>query len=128
MSLFYTIGILILICSSARGWKKGVVQLLGSICAGVLSLFLFWILKKWSFGFFLGTLLFDHSILLVRIILCVVIYFALFFVLKAIFLSLKIVTGLPIIRGLDRILGLILGGVYGVVIVGIMTLLYEWIR
>ena len=55
-------------------------------------------------------------------------FLILFFVLKAVIVSLRVVSSLPIIRGLDRLLGLVLGGLFGVVIVGIMTIFYEWIR
>lgn len=128
MNLFYLIGVLILVCAAVRGWKKGFVQMLGSVCASILSIGFFWILKKWALDSFLGTLLFAHSVLIVRVVLCIALYFALFFVLKAVIISLKVIVRLPVIRGLDRVLGLILGGVYGVIIVGIMTLFYEWIK
>lgn len=127
MRIFYLTGILILIICALRGWKKGFIQMLGNVCAGILSLGFLWIMKNWALESFLGTLLFAHSVLVVRLVLCIALYIALFFGLKAVFLSLKFISKLPVIRGLDKVLGLILGGVFGVVIVGIMTVFYEWI-
>ena len=101
--------------------------MLGNICASVLSLAFFWTIKNWALDSFLGTLLFEHSVLIVRLVLCVAIYIALFLALKAVVMSLKFVSMLPVIKYLDRIIGLFMGGIYGIIIVGILTLLYEWI-
>ena len=128
MKMFYAIGLLIIMVTAWKGWKKGFVQTLGNVCASILSLGFFWILKNWAFDSFLGTLLFCHSVLIVRRVICVALFLALFFALKAVIVSLRVVSSLPIIRGLDRLLGLVLGGLFGVVIVGIMTIFYEWIR
>lgn len=127
MRIFYLTGILIIIICALSGWKKGFIQMLGNVCAGILSLGFFWVMKNWAFESFLGTLLFAHSVLVVRLVLCIALYIALFFGLKAVFLSLKFISKLPVVRGLDKVLGLILGGAFGVIIVGIMTLFYEWI-
>lgn len=127
MELFYIVGLAIIIICMIRGWKKGFVNILGSICATILSFAFFWIMRNWAFDSFLATLLFEHSIMIVRIVLCIVLYIVLFVIIKAIIMSLKIITKLPIIRGLNKILGLITGCVYGLIWVGILTMLYEWI-
>lgn len=127
MNWFYIIGLAIIVICLLTGWKKGLVEIIGSICATILSFSFFWIIRNWAFESFLANLLFQHSLLLVRIVLCVVLYIIMFLLLKTVMMSLKIITKIPIIRGLNKLLGLIAGGIYGLIWVGILTLLYEWI-
>lgn len=127
MNLFYIIGVAIIIICMIRGWIKGLANIVGSILATILSFLLFWAIRNWAFESFLATLLFNHSMIIVRVVVCLLLYTILFLLLKAIMMSLKIVTKLPIIRGMNRLLGLLLGGAYGVLLVGILTILYEWI-
>lgn len=126
MDWFYIIGLLIIIVSAFNGFKKGLVNTLGSICASILAIGLVYLLKMWAFDAFFSTLLLEHDVILVRIALCLVVYLAAFFLLKAIVMSLRIITKIPVIRGLNKVLGFILGGVYGVVLVGILTLIRSW--
>lgn len=127
MNWFYIIGLAVIVICMLRGWKKGFVNIIGSICATVLSFAFFWVIKTWAFESFLSTLLFQHSLLIVRIVLCIVLYALLFLLLKTVVMSLRFITGLPVIRGLNKIFGLAAGCVYGLIWVGILTMLYEWI-
>lgn len=110
---------MIVICA-IRGLKKGFVNTLGTILASLLSIIFVYLLNTWALESLLLTLLADHMVVVVRIVLCLVLYAALFFVLKAVILSLRVLTKLPVIRGLNKLLGMIAGAAYGILLVGII--------
>ncbi len=126
-SLYQIICLLILAVCIIVGFSKGFIQMLGNIGASVLSLAFFWAIRNWAFDSFLTTLLFERGVLLVRIVLCIIIYVVLFLVLKAILTSLKFLAKLPIIKGVNKLLGLVAGGVFGMILIGVMTLFTEWL-
>lgn len=113
-------GILLIAVCAVRGWKKGFVNTLGGILASILAIVFVYLLNTWALESLLLTLLADHMVVVVRIVLCVALYVAIYFILKAIIMSLRILTRLPIIRGLNKLLGLIAGAAYGILLVGII--------
>ena len=98
---------------------------MGRLCAGILSLLLVYLLNIWAFAQLVPTLLVDHQVVIVRVLLCVVLYTVLFLVLKTIILSLRILTGLPIIKGLNKLLGFVAGAAYGLLLVGILRMIQD---
>lgn len=120
MGFWHIIGIIIIIGCAIRGVKKGFVNMLGEIAASVLAIVFVCLLNAWALDALLLTLLADHMIVVVRIVLCIVVYAIAFFILKAIITSLRILTKLPIIHGVNKLLGLVAGAVYGLLLVGII--------
>ena len=123
MELFDIIGLVIIVAAALRGGKRGFVVTLGRLCAGILSLLLVYLLNTWAFAQFVPTLLVDHQVVIVRVLLCIVVYIVLFLILKTVILSLRILTGLPIIKGLNKLLGFVVGAVYGLLLVGILQMI-----
>lgn len=123
---YYIVGIVIIIVCALRGFRKGFVQALGNMGAGILSAGLIFFLKTWAFDSWFTNLLFDRDVLWSRIIICVVVYIAFFFLIKAILLSFGLLTRLPVLRGFNHMLGLLVGGAFGVVIVGVIGMVYSW--
>ena len=107
-------------CCAIRGFKKGFVNTVGGALASLLALAFVLVLNTWAFDSLVLTLIADHMIVIVRIVLCVLLYVVLYFALKAIIMSLRIVAKLPIIRGLNKLLGFIVGALYGTLLVGII--------
>ncbi|MBQ8527424.1 MAG: hypothetical protein IJ429_03035 [Lachnospiraceae bacterium] len=120
MSIGHIVGLLLIVICAIRGLKKGFVNTLGTILASLLSIIFVYLLNTWALESLLLTLLADHMVVVVRIVLCLVLYAALFFVLKAVILSLRVLTKLPVIRGLNKLLGMIAGAAYGILLVGII--------
>lgn len=119
MDVIHAIGLLLIIICAIRGFKKGFINTLGTILASLLAVIFVYLLNAWALESFLVTLITDHMLIVVRILLCVLLYVAVFFVLKTIIMSLKLLTKLPIVRGINKLLGLIVGAAYGVLLVGI---------
>ena len=128
MELFDIIGIVIILAAAFRGGRKGFVVTLGRLCAGVLSLALVYLLNTWALAQFIPTLLLDHQVLIVRVLFCVILYIVLFLLLKTVILSLRILTGLPIIKGLNKLLGFVAGGAYGLLLVGILRMVMNMLH
>ena len=63
--------------------------------------------------------------MIIRVLLCAVLYIVLFLVLKTIILSLRILTGLPIIKGLNKLLGFVVGAAYGLLLVGVLRMIQD---
>ena len=126
MDYIYIIGIIIIVFAALKGYRRGLVSTLGNICASILAIGLLFVLKTWAFESFFTTIFFEHTVFLTRVILCIVIYLLLFFLLKLIVMSLKIITGIPVIKGLNKLLGFVAGAVYGVILVGVISLVYKW--
>lgn len=101
--------------------------MLGDIAACLLTFLLVWCIRNWVFESALINLLTGNSVLLARIVVCLVLYLALFFLLKALFASLGFLEKIPVIRSINKILGFVAGGVYGILIVGILYIFYTWI-
>ncbi len=114
------IGILLIVILAIRGFKKGFVNMLGEIAASVLSIVFVIILNQWALDALLMTLWADYMIVIVRVVLCIALYAAAFFVLRAVIMSLRLVTKLPIIRSVNKFLGLLAGTIYGLLLVGII--------
>lgn len=123
MEMFDIIGLVIIVAAALRGGKRGFVVALGRLCAGILSLLLVYLLNTWAFAQFVPTLLVDHQVVIVRVLLCIVVYIVLFLILKTVILSLRILTGLPIIKGLNKLLGFVVGAAYGLLLVGILQMI-----
>ena len=123
MELFDIIGLVIIVVAALRGLRRGFVVTLGRLCAGILSLSLVYLLNTWAFAQLVPTLLVDHQVVIVRVLLCIIVYIVLFLVLKTIILSLRILTGLPIIKGLNKLLGFVVGAAYGILLVGVLRML-----
>ncbi|MBU5430715.1 CvpA family protein [Kineothrix sp. MSJ-39] len=123
MELFDIIGLVIIVVAALRGLRRGFVVTLGRLCAGILSLLLVYLLNTWAFAQLVPTLLVDHQVVVVRVLLCIILYIVLFLVLKTIILSLRILTGLPIIKGLNKLLGFGVGAAYGILLVGVLRML-----
>lgn len=113
-------GLVLIVICAIRGCKKGFVNTLGEMLATIFSIAFVYLLHTWAFDALFTNLLTDHRIVVVRVLLCIVLYVILFFVLKTIILSLRMFTKLPIVRGLNKLLGFVVGTVYGVVLVGIV--------
>lgn len=126
MDILHTAGILIIIISAIRGFKKGFVNTIGNILASILSVAFVYCLNTWALEAFLITLLTEHMIIIARVILCIVLYVVLFLLLKAIVVSLRLFTRLPLLKGLNKLLGFLFGGAYGVLLVGIISWIYSW--
>ncbi|MBE5882533.1 MAG: hypothetical protein E7289_09580 [Lachnospiraceae bacterium] len=120
MNVEHVVGILLIAICAIRGFKKGFVNTLGTILASLLAIVFVYLLNTWALESLLLTLLADHMLVVVRIVLCVVLYIALFFLLKAMILSLRVLAKLPIVRGLNKLLGFIVGAAYGILLVGII--------
>ena len=120
MELFDIIGIVIIVAAALKGGRRGFVVTLGRLCAGILSLLLVYLLNTWAFAQLVPTLLVDHQVVIIRVLLCVVLY-----ILKTIILSLRILTGLPIIKGLNKLLGFVVGAAYGLLLVGILRMIQD---
>ena len=93
---------------------------MGTILASLLAMVFVYLLNVWALESLLLTLLTDHMVVVVRIIICLVLYAILFFVLKAVVMSLKLLAKLPVIRGINKLLGFVAGAAYGVLLVGII--------
>ena len=78
MELFEIIGIVIIVAAALKGGRRGFVVTLGRLCAGILSLLLVYLLNTWAFAQLVPTLLADHQVVIVRVLLCVVLYIVLF--------------------------------------------------
>ncbi len=113
-------GLLLIAILAIRGWKKGFIDTLGGMLAGLLAVVFVYLLHSWALDSLLITLLTDRMLVLVRIVLCAVLFVVTYLILKTIILSLRIITGIPVIRGLNRLLGFLMGAVYGVLMVGII--------
>lgn len=113
-------GLLLIAICAIRGWKKGFVNTLGGILASILAIVFVYILNVWALESLLFTLMSDHVLVLVRIVLCIILYVVIFFVLKTIIMSFRILTKLPVIRGFNKLLGFVFGAVYGLLLVGII--------
>lgn len=114
------IGLLLIVICAVRGYKKGIVNTLGTILASLLAIVFVYLLNVWALESVLLTLLTDHMVVVVRIIICLALYAILFFVLKAVVMSLKLLAKLPVIRGINKLLGFVAGAAYGVLLVGII--------
>ncbi len=120
MGVWHIVGILLIAICALRGFKKGFVNTLGEILASLLAIVFVCLLNAWALESLLLTLLADHMVVVVRIILCVVLYAVAYFILKAIVMSLRVLTKLPIIRGVNKLLGGVAGAAYGLILVGII--------
>ena len=120
MNVEHILGLILIAVCAIRGFKKGFVNTLGTVLASMLAIYFVYLLNTWALDAWLVTLLADHKLIIVRVVLCVALYVALFFVLKAIILSLKIISKLPIVRGLNKLLGFLAGAAYGVILVGVI--------
>ena len=120
MDIWRISGLLLIAICAIRGYKKGFVNTLGEMLAMVFSGVFVYLLHAWAFDALIMTLQKDHMVIIVRLILCVVLYIVFYLVLKAIILSLRIFTKLPIVRGINKLLGFITGAVCGIVLVGII--------
>ncbi len=114
------LGMLLIIVCAVRGYKRGFVTTIRKIVASILAIMFVYLLNTWAMESLLATLVTDYMIVVVRIILCVATYIILFLLFKAIFTSLQILSKLPIVRGLNKLLGLLAGAVYGVILIGII--------
>ena len=124
--IIHIVGLIVIAICAIRGFKKGLVNTVGSILASLLSIIFVYLLNTWALESVLLVLLTDRMLLIVRVLLCIVLYVVLFFVLKAIVLSLRVLTKLPVIRGLNKLLGFVCGIAHGLVLVGIGYWLYSW--
>ena len=124
--IIHIVGLIVIAVCAIRGLKKGFVNTVGSILASLLSIVFVYLLNTWALESVLLVLLTDRMLLIVRVLLCIVLYVVLFFVLKAIVLSLRLLTKLPVIRGLNKLLGFVCGIVHGLLLVGIGYWLYSW--
>ncbi|MBQ8199916.1 MAG: CvpA family protein [Lachnospiraceae bacterium] len=124
--IIHIVGLIVIAICAIRGLKKGFVNTVGSILASLLSIVFVYLLNTWALESVLLVLLTDRMLLIVRVLLCIVLYVVLFFVLKAIVLSLRLLTKLPVIRGLNKLLGFVCGIVHGLLLVGIGYWLYSW--
>ena len=120
MDILHIAGILLVVVCAVRGWKKGFVNTLGGIVASLLAVVFVYLLNTWALDALLMTLIADHMVVVVRIILCIALYVVLYFIWKAIITSLRILSKLPVIRGLNKLLGFAVGVVYGILLVGII--------
>lgn len=120
MDILHIVGIFLIVFCAVRGFKKGFVNTLGGMLASILAIVFVYMLNTWALESLLLTLLTDRTLIVVRVLLCVLLYAVVFFVLKAVISSLRILTKLPVIRGLNKLLGFIVGGAYGVLLVGII--------
>lgn len=120
MDIWHIGGLLLIAICAIRGYKKGFVNTLGEMIATVFSVVFVYVLYAWAFDEWFLNLLKDHMVVVVRLLLCIVLYIALYFVLKTIIFSLRIFTKLPIVHGLNKLLGFVIGIVYGVVFVGVI--------
>lgn len=127
MDIWHIGGLLLIAICAIRGYKKGFVNVLGEMLATIFSIVFVYLLHTWAFDALLLNFLKDHMVIVVRFLLCVVLYLVLYFVLKTIILSFRILTGLPIVRGLNKFLGFIVGAVYGVVLVGIIFAFFPFL-
>lgn len=126
MDILHIAGILIIVISAIRGFKKGFINTLGNILASILSAGFVYCLNTWALESFLITILTEHMIIIVRILLCIVFYIALFLLLKAVIISLRLLARIPVVRGLNKLLGFVCGGAYGVLLVGIIYWISSW--
>lgn len=126
MSWIYYLGVAIMVICAIRGWKKGFVKMLGEIAASILTFLFVVCLRTWVFESMLVNFLTGNSVLLARIVVCLVTYLILFLLLKTIITSLGILSKMPIIRGLNHLLGVVAGAAYGVLLVGILYMFYTW--
>lgn len=124
--IIHIVGLIVIAVCAIRGLKKGFVNTVGSILASLLSIVFVYLLNTWALESVLLVLLTDRMLLIVRVLLCIVLYVVLFFVLKAIVLSLRLLTKLPVIRGLNKLLGFVCGIVHGLLLVGIGYWLCSW--
>ena len=124
--IIHIVGLIVIAICAIRGLKKGFVNTVGSILASLLSIVFVYLLNTWALESVLLVLLTDRMLLIVRVLLCIVLYVVLFFALKAIVLSLRLLTKLPVIRGLNKLLGFVCGIVHGLLLVGIGYWLYSW--
>lgn len=120
MNVEHIAGLVLIAVCAVRGFKKGFVNTLGTILASLLAIVFVYVLHTWALESLLLTLLADHMVVVVRIVLCAVLYLVFFLLLKAIILSLKFLTKLPIVRGINKLLGFVAGAAYGVLLVGII--------
>ena len=120
MNVEHIAGLALIAVCAVRGFKKGFVNTLGTILASLLAIAFVYVLNTWALESLLLTLLADHMLVVVRIILCAVLYLVLFLLLKAIILSLKVLAKLPIVRGINKLLGFVAGAAYGILLVGII--------
>ena len=127
MDIWHIGGLLLIAVCAIRGYKKGFVNTLGEVIAMFFSVLFVYLLHAWAFDALLLNLFKDHMVVIVRIILCVVLYVVLYLILKTIILSLRIFTKLPIVRGVNKLLGFIVGTVYGIVLVGIIFAFFPFL-
>lgn len=120
MNVEHIAGLALIAVCAVRGFKKGFVNTLGTILASLLAIAFVYVLNTWALESLLLTLLADHMLVVVRIILCAVLYLVLFLLLKAIILSLKVLAKLPIVRGINKLLGFVAGAAYGILLLGII--------
>ena len=120
MGVWHVVGILLIVICAVRGFKKGFVNMLGEIAASILAIIFVGLLNAWALDAVLLNLLTNHMVVVVRIALCILLYVIVFFILKAIIVSLRVLTKLPVIRGLNKFLGLVSGAAYGLLLVGII--------
>ncbi len=126
IDIIHIVGLVIIAVCAIRGWKKGFVNTLGSILASLLSIVFVYLLNTWALESVLVTFITDRMLLVVRVLLCVVLFVAMFFLLKAILLSLRFLTKLPLVRGINKLLGFACGIAHGLLLVGIGYWLYSW--
>ena len=124
MNIIHIVGLILIAVCAVRGYKKGFIDTVGSILASLLSIVFVYLLNAWAFESVIPHLLSDYMIVVVRILLCVLVYSAFFFLLKAILMSLKILSRFPVFRGLNKLLGFIAGGCYGLLLAGIIYWVY----
>ena len=68
------IGLLLIVICAVRGYKKGIVNTLGTILASLLAMVFVYLLNVWALESLLLTLLTDHMVVVVRIIICLALY------------------------------------------------------
>lgn len=120
MDVWHIGGILLIVICAIRGLRRGFINTLGEMLATVLAIMFVYMIHTWAFEALFLTLLKDHMVVIVRIALCFILYVVIFLVVKTIILSLRILTKLPIVHKLNKLLGCIVGVVYGVLLVGII--------
>lgn len=125
MNLLLVISWIIIIIFAVYGWKKGFVKMLVPILSGILTFILLMFLKDWLFAFLFRWAIFQGEHILARVVVILLIYFAGVLVFKWVFGVLKILTKLPLVHGLNKLLGLVLGGVEGFLLIWLLLYIIE---
>lgn len=126
--VIYLVGALLIVVSAAHGFRKGLVRALGEVATSIVTILFLYILKTWAFEAFFLTVLTNHKVLIVRVVLCLLLYIGTTILLKTILLSLGFLTKLPVLRGLNKILGFLLGAVNGILVTGILLWILQMLQ